>query len=497
MIEVIKSDNPLETNISERLTHLYILALTAVAIFAVFGQSAVQYALTKQISASGIVNIAGRQRMLSQRVCKDILLLTDDNHKIDKSVYLQDLEEILPIWKTYHEGLKNGEVITDTKIIVKNSKELDSMLNSIDPVFYSIYDNASSIKQALLRNRYAVDDSIKASLQIILDNERLFIIKQDKIVRQYDTEAKARVEKLKNMEFSLLAITIIVLALEGFFVFRPAVRHIRKTIEKLVKEEAKTKRINEELNQVNASLKRAELELVKAEKEKYQQQVNEQRVRSASVVQGEEDERNRISKELHDGLGQLLTTLKLTFENINAQSLSDKEKKTFKEGKDLIQETIDEVRNISFNLMPSVLSDFGVASALKLLCIQTARNTGKTIIFEDANWISQRLDRNVEIGLYRIAQEALNNAIKYSEVDEINIELGLKNGTIELSVIDKGKGFQRSEHEESNLLDKQRNGISNMEERAEMIGGFVKIVTNKGRGTKVFAKIPLKHPKHE
>ena len=147
--------------------------------------------------------------------------------------------------------------------------------------------------------------------------------------------------------------------------------------------------------------------------------------------------------------------------------------------------------------MPSVLSDFGVASALKLLCLQTARNTGKSIIFEDTNWVSQRLDKNVEIGLYRIAQEALNNAIKYSETDEINMELGLKNDTIELSIIDKGKGFQRSEHEEGAQLDKQRNGISNMEERAEMIGGFVKIVTNKGRGTKVFAKIPLKHRKHE
>jgi signal transduction histidine kinase len=492
MIDALKSGTTLERNISERLTHLYILALTAVAIFAVFGQSAVQYALTNQISASGIVNIAGRQRMLSQRVCKNILLLTDDNHKIDKQVYLKDLNEILPIWKTCHNGLKNGVVkMYDTRIVTKNSVKLDSMLTEIDPIFHRIHDHAVFIKNKLQQNNYAVDDSIRASLQIILDNERSFIIKQDKIVHQYDAEAKARVEKLKKMEFSLLAFTIIVLALEGFFVFRPAVRHIRKTIDMLIKEEAKTKQINE-------SLKKAEMELIRAEKEKYQQQVNEQRVRSASVVQGEEEERNRISKELHDGLGQLLTTLKLTFETIDSQSLSsEKEKKAFREGKELIQETIDEVRNISFNLMPSVLSDFGVASALKLLCIQTARNTSKTIIFEDANWISQRLDRNVEIGLYRIAQEALNNAIKYSEVDEINIELGIKNDTIELSILDKGKGFQPTAAAESIQLDKQRNGISNMQERAEMIGGFVKIVTNKGRGTKVYAKIPLKYPKHE
>ena len=311
----------MERNISERLTHLYILALTAVAIFAVFGQSAVQYALTNQISASGIVNIAGRQRMLSQRVCKDILLLTDNHDHIDKQIYLTDLEEILPIWKKYHEGLKSGVLIDTIKIVAKNSTKLNVMLSTIDPIFYNIYDNATLIKNNLRHNHFIVDDSIRASLHIILENERIFIIQQDSIVRQYDIEAKARVEKLKNMEFSLLAITIIVLALEGFFVFSPAVKHIRKTIDMLIIEEAKTKQINEELNQVNASLKQAEMDLVKAEKEKYQQQVNEQRVRSASVVQGEEEERNRISKELHDGLGQLLTTLKLTFENINHQSL--------------------------------------------------------------------------------------------------------------------------------------------------------------------------------
>ena len=490
--------SPLDRNISAKLTRLYILALTAVAFFAVFGQSAVQYALSKQVSASAVVNIAGRQRMLSQRICKDLLLLTTSSNHTDKSIYIKDLEEFLPLWKSCHEGLKNGVLELDTKIEAQNSAVLNTMIADIDPIFYKIFSNATKIKQQINRTTYIPNDSIRLFMQIVLNNERLFLIKQDKIVFQYDTEAKARVEKLKTMEFTLLALTIIVLILEGFFVFRPAAKQIRITIKMLIREENKTKRINQELYKVNYSLKKAEIELVNAEKEKHQHQVNEQRVRSATLIQGQEDERNRISKELHDGLGQLLTTLKLTFENINNNSFSsEKEKKTFFEGKELIQETINEVRNISFNLMPSVLSDFGIASALKSLCYQAARNTDIEIVFEDSNWIQARLDRNIEIGLYRIAQEALNNAIKYSESDEITIELALQDEIIELSIIDYGKGFLLHTIHNNPMLDNQRNGLSNMEERAEMIGGTVEIISNKEEGTKVFAKVPLKYPLHE
>jgi two-component system sensor histidine kinase DegS len=398
------------------------------------------------------------------------------------------------MWRDCHEGLKRGVLNSETKTLTQNSLTLKSMIANIDTSFYKIYNHTVQMKRRFDSGNYTIDDSIKGSMQIVLNNESLFLKKQDEIVFQYDAEAKARVEKLKKMEFSLLAFTIIVLILEGLFVFRPAAKNIRKTIEMLVKEESKTKQINEELNQVNASLKKAERELLDAEKQKYQHKVSEQRVRSASLIQGQEEERNRISKELHDGLGQLLTTLKLTFENLSVESFSsEKEKKTFREGRELIQETIDEVRNISFNLMPSVLSDFGIASALKLLCNQTARNTVKTIIFKDVNWVSTRLDKNVEIGLYRIAQEALNNAIKYSESDEIIIEISLVERMIELTIIDHGKGFQRNILQDKPILDNIRNGISNMEERAKMIGGSVKIISNDNQGTKVYAKVPLKY----
>ena len=469
------------------------VALTAIALFAVVGQSAVQYSLTTQISTSSIVNISGKQRMLSQRAIKNLLLITDSS-TLNKQIYLDDLEKILPLWQSTHEGLKAGELNLDTKIIVNNSKALNTMLADIDPVFYRIYNNIELIKNRIDKKTFAVDDTIKKSMQIILNNELIFLKKQDKIVFQYDIEAKAKVESLKKMEFSLLAFTIIVLVLEGLFVFRPAVRYIRRTIKMLIQEENKTKLINEELSLVNASLKEAKMELLDAEKEKLLQQVNEQRIKSISIVQGQEEERKRIAKELHDGIGQLLTTLKMTFENINSESFElDKEKRRFREGKELIQDTINEIRNISFNLMPSVLSDFGIASALKLLCNQTAHNTIKMITFKDSRWIPIRLEKNVEIGLYRIAQEALNNAIKYSEADEITIELGRNEDMIELSIIDDGKGFHVNATVEQPAKDTKRNGLSNMEERAEMIGGTVSILSNDGIGTTVKAIIPLQY----
>jgi signal transduction histidine kinase len=490
-----KLDTSLDRNISKKLSRLYILALTAIALFAVVGQSFVQYKLSRQITASSVVNIAGRQRMLSQRITKDLLMMTNPA-TLNKKVYLEDLSNILPLWKDNHEGIKKGILPTDSQAFTKNTTIMDSMLTDVDPIFYSIYNNAVKIKEKINQETYLVDDTIKAALTIVLNNERRFLERQDKIVFQYDRESKERVQQLKLMEFCLLGFTILVLAFEGIFVFRPAVRNIIRTIEMLINEESKTKRINEELNQVNASLKKAETDLVHAEKEKFQLQVNEQRFRSGLLIEGQEEERKRISKELHDGLGQLLTTLKLTFENIKSESFStEKEKMIFSDGKKLISDTINEVRNISFNLMPSVLSDFGIASALKSLCYQTAStNSVKKIIFEDIDWVPTRLDKNIEIGLYRVAQEALNNAIKYSESNEIIIELGLNEEIIELSIIDYGKGFQLNQIHNKPMLENHRNGISNMEERMEMIGGTVKIITGNGEGTQVQVRVPIKYP---
>jgi signal transduction histidine kinase len=215
------------------------------------------------------------------------------------------------------------------------------------------------------------------------------------------------------------------------------------------------------------------------------------------LIEGQEEERKRISREIHDGLGQMLTALKFGIEKIgDFVDHSAKGQQNLSHLRDLITQTITEARTISFNLMPAVLSDFGIASALKLLTGQVAASAGISVSFT-SNLQGERLAKNIEIGLYRIAQEAIHNAIKYAGASEIIVDISLKKKHIHLKIDDNGQGFSYKQ-----LADKPREkspsqGISNMKERAFIINGDLKISTKPGLGTGVHVKIPFIDPYHE
>jgi len=162
--------------------------------------------------------------------------------------------------------------------------------------------------------------------------------------------------------------------------------------------------------------------------------------RVSALIDGQEMERKRLSRELHDGLGQLLTAsliyLKQLYnvvENKKSEDLVDKTR-------EIIQNTVEEVRTISHNLMPSVLDDFGLELALQnMINSINGKFNGSIQFHSEGN--PKRLNADIEIGLYRIAQEALNNALKYSQADTIDISLTSKNGHQKLSIRDNGIGF--------------------------------------------------------
>jgi len=134
--------------------------------------------------------------------------------------------------------------------------------------------------------------------------------------------------------------------------------------------------------------------------------------------------------------------------------------------------------------MPTVLNDFGIDLALKQLMDSTARNTSAQLTFT-SNLKEKRLDRNVEIGLYRIAQEAINNAVKHSEATQISLDVSLSNKKVTLRVTDNGKGFNAARKKST-----ATNGLRNLHERAHLLDGVLKINSAIGRGTEVIAKIP-------
>jgi signal transduction histidine kinase len=252
--------------------------------------------------------------------------------------------------------------------------------------------------------------------------------------------------------------------------------------------------MNEELLVLNQSLQEAKEALLAAANQKHLQQLSEQKVRAAYLIEGQEEERKRLARELHDGLGQMLTALKLGIEKMGAHgTFTEKGQKQLEELKTLIGQTIGETRVISFNLMPAVLSDFGIASALKLLTSQTSNNTGSNITFH-TNFNGARLPKNIEIGLYRIAQEGIHNALKYAQANRIAVELVTKKKYIHLTIADNGKGFVYGEEEAKGVA---HLGINNMQERSHMINGSMKIQSEPGKGTRIHIKLPVTYLEDE
>ena len=211
---------------------------------------------------------------------------------------------------------------------------------------------------------------------------------------------------------------------------------------------------------------------------------------SGARVQAQEEERRRISREIHDGLGQLLTAIKLNLE-ILEDSLPSKEEgvKRIGDVKQLLDSVLKEAREISYNLMPSVLDDFGLGPGLQSLCEQFSKSTGLKVSFHEHGF-NERLSPDVEIGLYRIVQEALNNVAKHGEAKEVDVQLVRHANRLRMTIEDDGKGM------ETGIMTRKPSGsggtgLVSMRERATSFGGLFMIDSTPGKGTMINVEIPM------
>jgi len=217
--------------------------------------------------------------------------------------------------------------------------------------------------------------------------------------------------------------------------------------------------------------------------------LNQQKVISSKIVENQENEQNRIAREIHDGIGQMLTGLKFSLESIN---LDDKEKSTQKIEylKQLSLDIIKGVRTATFNLMPPELSDHGINSALAKLTLELSKLTGKNILFYNKTDFDTRLDSLIEINIYRLTQEAINNAIKYADSSHIIVQLSHSATLLSITIDDNGKGF------DINAIEKKRNsesgmGLLFMKERIQYINGRVFINSIPNEGTRITFNVPI------
>jgi len=470
--------------VARRLTRYYILALAAVALLTLAGQLVIQASLSDVLDDARVINIAGRQRMLSQRLAKRAILLTrPDLYPPGAVAYARDFDRLLALWKTCHQGLERGQLPQEGGVVrVRLSPVTAALFRRLDPHFSAMYAGFREIGR---RSGQSPGSGSAAALRTVLVHEREFLRLMDAIVFQYDRETKQRVDRVRTIEFTLASVLFVVLVLEGLFVFRPVVAHTGRVIERLVASEANLQTANDRLHFANQSLLQTQEALLRTAEEKYQLEQAEARTRSGSLLEGQEQERRRLARELHDGIGQMLTGLKLHTEQLGSAAFTEKQRRTYDELRRLLHETIESTRTVAYNLMPSVLSDFGVAAALRRLAEQTARSSGLAVEFSGPE--SLRFSDAVETGLYRIAQEALHNAVKHAGASRITLNLEQKPDAVQLTIADDGHGFDPRRKWGKN----PGSGLRNMRTRAELLGGTLKISSEPGRGTRVLVKLPL------
>jgi len=220
---------------------------------------------------------------------------------------------------------------------------------------------------------------------------------------------------------------------------------------------------------------------------------NNQQLRMKTRMEAIEEERKNIARELHDGLGQLITAAHLNLELLedNCPEPSHKILEFTRQIKNILYYTIDEVRSISHNLRPSVLDDFGLVPAIRNL-IDEVYKTSDLNITLDAYEFEQRLPAKLETTIFRICQEALNNITKHSQATEVSIELFKRDDTIVLIIHDDGVGITNQEDYQKDDPFSGGNGILNMKERTELQNGIFRIESSSAHGTEIIIELPIR-----
>jgi signal transduction histidine kinase len=205
------------------------------------------------------------------------------------------------------------------------------------------------------------------------------------------------------------------------------------------------------------------------------------------LVSAQEEERMRISRELHDEAGQALTSLKISLDLTRGQLPEEQAalRKTLGDLGALAGETMDTLRMLAHDLRPPGLDAFGLNVALEGLCHDYAKRTLLSVAYTGTELAGLRT--TVALSLYRLVQEALTNIAKHAEARSVSVNLAHADQALHLTIIDDGKGFSMDSNGQ------QHNGIGlvSMQERTDMLGGTLEIDTAPGRGTRLTARIPV------
>ncbi|MFL6466932.1 MAG: PAS domain S-box protein, partial [Pyrinomonadaceae bacterium] len=209
------------------------------------------------------------------------------------------------------------------------------------------------------------------------------------------------------------------------------------------------------------------------------------------LVTSQEDERQRIARDLHDQLGQRLTALRLKIASLREVVGKDKELQSRTTRLQEIAQLLDsEVSFLAWELRPSAIEEFGVVDAIATFVHEWSRHYGIDAEFQSAGMARFQLDKDADTHLYRIAQEALNNIVKHAKATKVNVIVERTGKDVILIVEDDGVGFDKNDASQRRKSGKGL-GLTGMSERASLINGQTEIESSPGRGTTIFVRVPV------
>lgn len=206
-----------------------------------------------------------------------------------------------------------------------------------------------------------------------------------------------------------------------------------------------------------------------------------------TIISTEEKERRRFSKDLHDGLGPLLSSVKMSVSALSKIELDDSKKEIIENANYVIEEAIKSLKEISNNLSPHILNNFGVSRAVNNFINKLTLPTSMSIRF-NTNMKNVRLSNNIEAIIFRVVCELVNNSIKHANATIINVSIDYNHPVITLEVSDNGRGFDNSilEHGKGEGM-----GLSNISTRISSLKGNMEVDTAPERGTKVLISVNI------
>lgn len=209
----------------------------------------------------------------------------------------------------------------------------------------------------------------------------------------------------------------------------------------------------------------------------------------AQILSAQEAERRRIARDLHDEVGQTLTSLLIGFRTITDAESLDAARARSLELRETTSTLLDDIKRLARGLRPSVLDDLGLVPALERLTLDISRVHDVEVSLETSGLSAARLPEAVEVTVYRIVQESLNNTVKHADAHSARVSVSRAGDELVVAIQDDGHGFTAQSAQK--LMADGHLGLAGMRERAALLGGSLSIESKPDTGTLVRARLPI------